>query len=190
MVRSASRIIRMSPVAAAKPTRTASPLPLPVCCRILMPALGWPRATRWISSQVLSREWPSTKMSSVPRAHLGRALDGGLDVAGLVARGDDDGDGERLAWRAWAPRAGDDENRQAEPVAAAARASGSGAFERQPSDSGSSRRAGRQTSSQPARRRRLSTSEVASQLFCGLGRFAGPATRPSESRGRQRESEN
>ena len=45
---------------------TASPLPRPVCLRQRIVRSGWAAATRWISSHVLSREWPSTKISSTP----------------------------------------------------------------------------------------------------------------------------
>ena len=71
MVRSASKMKRRSPVAAAKASRQAPPLPLLCCLRSLMLRWGYFWATRWISSQVLSLEWPSMKRISVPRPSSG-----------------------------------------------------------------------------------------------------------------------
>ena len=96
MVRSASRIISTSPRASAKPLRTASPLPLPVCLNALMSQLrDRPRSRAAISSQVPSLLSPSTKMISMLAAEPRHAPDRGLDVAALVAAGHDDGDREQ-----------------------------------------------------------------------------------------------
>ena len=57
----------MSPVAAANASRTAPPFPLLCCLSTLIFRCGYFAATRWISSHVLSFEWPSMKIISVPK---------------------------------------------------------------------------------------------------------------------------
>ena len=114
MVRSASRIISTSPVAAAKPLRTASPLPLPSCFSTLMSQLilvGVADAFAFRERAVAGIAFDEDDF--LVRSKFRHAPDRIFDVAALVAAGNDDARRE-FAIRERDHRAGDDIGAQAQ----------------------------------------------------------------------------
>ena len=174
----------MSPVAAANPSLTALPLPLPDCLRILIARPGNSCCTFWISSQVWSRECPSTKMSSVlePRSGV-RSTAARMLPASFRAGITIETLGARPGGRARVGRATMKTVRQRTGRIGASHRFGR--LSSPPIRIGQSSRCSARIGLQSARESMFLTSELASQLLRGIG-FAIRSSLPRARSGRQR----